>query len=375
MANLSEKILFYIPSFEAGGAERQALNLAIELKEKYQYDVIIAAQYSGGPIERECNQLKIDHIVIPFEFYYFKHTKPKSFGLSSIKAYMKYCKQKKAFVNMVLEIKPKYIFSYCYEPNVIAGYFNKYYANTKVIWNQRDTGTPPFDHSEIESVAIKNVYKIVGNSKASVDYFSSNYPINKNVICIPNGIQVKKSSISRQKSDFGFSESDKVIGMIANYAITKNHKILINAYDQLNDESIKLLLIGRFSEKQKLELNKLTKKKIHYHFEEESIASVLTLCDLIVHASASEGMPNAVLEAMFCERMIIASNIDPHKEVLGDNYPYLFETNNVSDLVNKIVIGLKNDQSSIIMMNKKKVNNEFSVQKLALNYHQLIHVN
>ena len=85
-----KKILFYLPSFDAGGAERQALNLAVELKNKHGYLITIASQHKGGPIEEEAIKENINCIEIPFDFYYFKYHKLSITSISKLKAYLKF---------------------------------------------------------------------------------------------------------------------------------------------------------------------------------------------------------------------------------------------------------------------------------------------
>ncbi len=363
-----KNILFYLPSFQAGGAERQALNLAQEFKSNYDAKVTLAAQYGGGPIEKECNKLGIEHIVLPFNFYYFKYQKLRSLSYSNWKAHLIYVRQKRNFIKVIKKANPDFILSYCYEPNVIACYFSNYYKNVKIIWNQRDVGTPPLNKDNIEKKAIDSAFKIVGNSKAAENYIKNMYEVSSKVSNIPNGIHFKELGTVKLRSDFGFLPTDKVISMIANYASTKNHRILIEAYSKIQNPTFKLLLIGRFTKEEKDRLQELTEKKIVFHYEEDSITSLIRMCDSIVHASFSEGMPNAVLESMFCERLIIASNIEPHKEVLGEDYPLLFDPTNSEQLTKLLLESNSKSYEALIRANRTKVMENYSVSKLAKNY-------
>lgn len=369
-----KKILFYLPSFNAGGAERQALNLALELKNNYNMDVVLAAQYGGGPIEVECKKEGIKTLVIPFDFYYFKFITLNRLSLSGIKANFKFRAIKNNFLENISRLKLDYIFSYCYEPNVIAGYFNSYYKKTKIIWNQRDTGTPEFKKTFYENEAVSNAYRIVGNSRSSIEYVLQNYNVNQKSCVIVNGIVILED-VMKSRESLGLSNSDYVIGMVANYAISKNHVVLIKAYALLNDPNIKLLLIGRFDSAAQNLLNSFSNlKKIVYHYEGQNIVSAINLCNVIVHASLSEGMPNAVLEAMACEKLVIASNIAPHKEILGAAYPFLFDPSDAEKL--KELIETTKEKNSItetyIARNETRIATDYSVECMAKLYFELI---
>ena len=366
-------ILFYLPSFEAGGAERQALNLAIELKTRHNYHVVLAAQYKGGPIEIEALRYDINCIEIPFDFYYFNFYKLSGFSISKFKAHLKFKAIKNNYLTIVKQVKPDFIFSYCYEPNVIASYFSNDYKNCKVIWNQRDTGIPPFTKCKIEQIAINNAFKIIGNSASAIHYVTSIYNVTPKCSVIKNGVELTQKEIISSRVDFGFNDHDFIIGMIANYSEVKNHQTLIKAYHQLKDESIKLILIGRFTDDVKKKLCSLTTKDIKFHYQNTNIASIINMCNVIVHPSLSEGLPNGVLEAMMCKKLVIVSNIDPHKEILGSNYSYMFSVND-DDLLSKLINQSKSQNNELIINeNYNIVNSNFSVSSLSTQYYNLIH--
>ena len=48
------------------------------------------------------------------------------------------------------------------------------------------------------------------------------------------------------------------------------------------------------------------------------VPELLAACDLFVQPSAWEGLPLTVLEAMACGCAVIASDIDAHRDVIGD---------------------------------------------------------
>ncbi len=375
--NITTKtILFYLPSFEAGGAERQALNLAIELKTRYNYHVVLAAQYKGGSIEIEALRHDITCIEIPFDFYYFNFYKLSGFSVSKFKATLKFKKIKSNYLTIVKQLKPDFIFSYCYEPNVIASYFSNYYKNCKVIWNQRDTGIPQFTKSKIEQVAIDNAFKIIGNSISSLNYVLQYYNENKKGNVIPNGIHINLNTINKNtRKTFNFEHTDIVIGVVANYAPKKNHSTLIKSYALLNNKNIKLFFIGRFSESDKLLCQQdLINQSITFHYESENISNVINICDIIVHPSLSEGMPNAILEAMAFEVPLIASDIEPHKEILGKDYPFLFSSTNEVELAETIKKILNNNEfaQTCVLNNKAIVNKSYTMDRLAQKYLSII---
>lgn len=70
------------------------------------------------------------------------------------------------------------------------------------------------------------------------------------------------------------------------------------------------------------------------------VASLLSGHDVFVFPSLSEGMSNSLLEAVAHGRVIVASAIAANREVLGDDYPLLFEPSSSEELLEKLVLGL-----------------------------------
>jgi glycosyltransferase involved in cell wall biosynthesis len=50
------------------------------------------------------------------------------------------------------------------------------------------------------------------------------------------------------------------------------------------------------------------------------LRAAYSLCDIILHPSLFDGMPNVVLEAMACERVVLASDAGGIKDVITNNY-------------------------------------------------------
>lgn len=82
----------------------------------------------------------------------------------------------------------------------------------------------------------------------------------------------------------------------------------------------------------------------------ESINSVLWACDFYVQPSYSEGMPNALLEAMACGLVCVGSNIPGVNDVIKDRVNgFLFDAGDIEGLADvlKAVIVSNNDLNEI----------------------------
>jgi glycosyltransferase involved in cell wall biosynthesis len=66
------------------------------------------------------------------------------------------------------------------------------------------------------------------------------------------------------------------------------------------------------------------------------VAEWLRASDVYVFPSLSEGMSNSLLEACSWRRIVVASDIEPNRAVLGDDYPLLFAAGDAEAMASAI---------------------------------------
>jgi glycosyltransferase involved in cell wall biosynthesis len=66
---------------------------------------------------------------------------------------------------------------------------------------------------------------------------------------------------------------------------------------------------------------------IPYINDPDTLRAAYSMCDIILHPSLYDGMPNVVLEAMVCERVVLASDAGGIKDVITNNYNGFICTN------------------------------------------------
>ncbi len=119
---------------------------------------------------------------------------------------------------------------------------------------------------------------------------------------------------------------DTVIGFSGELREKKGQRFLLPAFAAVaNDRSARLLLIGgvRHDAREAFEefrrLAPEAAERIHvigYERSPKRLGRLLALCDLMVFPSLTEGMPNAVLEAMACGRPVLATAVGGHLDLL-----------------------------------------------------------
>jgi len=178
----------------------------------------------------------------------------------------------------------------------------------------------------------------------------SNYLISINELYVTDTFSVVHYGIptnfptSRKNVNHGHDKSDLIkIGTIGRIVTQKDYPTLLHAFSLLGNKlkSYELLVVGDGALKNKM-INLAKKLKINESIrwigKVTDVESVLSEMDLFVLSSKYEGFGLVLLEAMQSRIPILAANNSAISEVLGSDYPGLFNTGNSDDLYNKIMM-------------------------------------
>jgi glycosyltransferase involved in cell wall biosynthesis len=123
---------------------------------------------------------------------------------------------------------------------------------------------------------------------------------------------------------------------------------------------------------QKLIAENSLNERIRFLGYVEDIVGLLKTADLFLFASNSEGSPNAVLEASAYGIPVVSSKLPCVTELVGNDYPYLFETGNVFDAVQKLKNALGNVCKYDFNGLKNSIKNEYSLSNMTGQYLNVI---
>jgi phosphatidylinositol alpha-1,6-mannosyltransferase len=180
--------------------------------------------------------------------------------------------------------------------------------------------------------------------------------VNRDVTLIPNGIDVelfKPMEWNEALADaLGLIEGKKkkeerrpVIGFTGEVREKKGLKALLLGYAQLNKRRpTALLIVGdvrQGEDRQTFDELQLSipnsKIIITGYISHNDIPAYYALMDVFVHPPLRDGMPNALLEAMACEKAVVATPVGGTTEVLEDGKNgILVSVNDANILANKI---------------------------------------
>jgi glycosyltransferase involved in cell wall biosynthesis len=238
---------------------------------------------------------------------------------------------------------------YCMIPNVLCGLTWRLSGARVCIWNQRDEGRSRVS-PWVERLAVRQTRSFVSNSRHGADFVVAALGVApERVQLIHNGVELPPAQLDRSswRRRLALSETAFLACMVANLHSYKDHETLIAAWRLVVDRlwrsgrEAHLLLAGAGDQ-----LGSIRKQvqedgladRVHFLGFVGDIAGLLRSVDLAVFSSYSEGVPNAVLEAMAAGLAVVASDHAGVREAVGaPGTPSLVRQQDPSDLAEMVV--------------------------------------
>jgi glycosyltransferase involved in cell wall biosynthesis len=200
-------------------------------------------------------------------------------------------------------------------------------------------------------------------ANAAVDVWSRSYPrVANKIVYVPNGVPpqaLAESSAPRERGR---------IVCVANLRAVKGHTTLLEAVALLPDNlEWTLQLAGDGAERRTLERKVIElgiAERVEFLGSVDYVERLLSRAELAVLASYSEGLPNAVLEAMSRGVPVVATNVGQLPEVLGTGAGTLVPPRDAAALAEAIRLYLeqpaRREQAGSI--GRREVANKYSVE-------------
>lgn len=340
LTSMDYKIIMHIAE-AAGGIDRY-LNLFIDnFDNDYKHIVVLSQNFNLKKYYSKPNVLNV-------EILEMKH----NIGFSDFKT-IKKIKQ------IIKKYKPDFI--YCHSTK--AGFLGRLakpnnslllYNAHGWIFNRKCNKFKKTLYALMERILAKKTDKIVCISKS--EYNSAlKYKICKKdkLICIYNGIDyneiTKIVGISREK--IGYTEKNKVIGMVGRLCEQKGSDIFINVAQKLIyiNKDYRFLLIGGGPQESKIK-EMIEDKGLSDYVKitgwVNNPLSYAKILDVACLFSRWEGFGYAIEEYKAMHLPIVASNVDAIPELLDETY----DINNIDELVE--VINSKSNMTKINYTNR-----------------------
>mgnify|MGYP003945262489 CR=1 FL=1 len=279
-----------------GGAETQLVKVALHLQNNFNKVLIISLK----PIDEFNDELKKYNLKVLFLKSWTRH------GLSNLKLIYKAIK----------EFRPTVVIAFMFIAIIFARLYKlifkfKLISTIRISVIQKKWYLPFKITSGIDDV-------IVYNSFASKINFEKQKLIKKGGIVINNGISIPVLKHNRNSGVENFTFNWICV---AHFRWNKDYLTLFKAIALIKDRNFKIDIIGELNNEvwpYKIIKELKIEKQVNILGFKRNIGAYLDQADAFVLSSFSEGMPNAILEAMAHAKPIVVTAIDGNNELVNE---------------------------------------------------------
>lgn len=363
------KVLHLIDSAGIYGAEKVILTLLEELKNTAFPGILGCIREN----ETEVPQIAKEAEKFGISVQYF--TMKRGLNLFGLKQIWKFINDNNIHI----------VHSHGYKPNILLALIpNRKFkiVTTAHGWAKQTAGVKGRIYEFFDSKALKRFDSIVAVSKGVVNDLIKRGIRKEKIDLIYNGIKVNKNNnssildISKMRQKCGLPQNAFVIGSVGRLAKAKGHSCLIEAMPSILNEikNCHLIIAGEGPLKEDL-MSLIKKYNLSNHVKLigyiENIEQFLTMIDLFILPSLSEGLPIALLEAMALGKPVVASNAGGIPEVIKSEEDGILVPPANSNAISKVIKDLYNDTSRknrMAVMGKEIVEDNFSSVSMAEKY-------
>lgn len=314
-----KKILCFIDSLGAGGAQRQIVGLACFLKER-GYDVTVACYYD--------NRFYVDQICSNGVHYmFFKKAKKTTFRLWHVACYFH-------------KLKPDVVIAYLETPSICACVAKLFNHSFKLIVSERSTTQHTGRNERIRFNLYRFADYVVPNSFSQEKYIRTNFSkLVDKIVTIPNFVDLEHfvpplkrcchevpeimiaASIQPCKNTIGLIDAVAVLSAKGLRFHISWYGLNIKHIDYINQCGQKIEQLGLADY---IELKEKT----------ANIKEFYQKSDFFCLPSFYEGTPNVICEAMACGLPVVCSDVcDNSKYVIEGENGFLFNPKNTNSIV------------------------------------------
>lgn len=236
----------------------------------------------------------------------------------------------------------------------------------------------------IDKWSAKNVDLFISNSVTIMETNSKALGIKKEKVkVIYRGRSSKKftdisdSDVQVLRTKLTIKNDIKILLNVSRLLDRKGQMDLVNSFAEVVKEHPKTILLfageGAYRTTLETEIEKLgLKEKVLLLGNVDYIPVLLNMADVFVFSSHYEGLPGALLEAMFAQKIIICSDIGENKECVSENEALFFKTHDIEELTSKINLVLNNlkEYEPMAMEAKKVAITKFELATVVAQYNE-----
>ena len=367
------KIVFVINSVEVGGAEQMLLKLlgSACLEEDHKTVVVLADK---GTLHDRFEALADELVYL---------------GMSSIGGAIPAVWR---LTSLLKAVQPDVVHSWLYKSDVLASIACLFSGKGKLVWSIRQTSLA-FRHNHIGTLGLvvfcalmsRVVPRlIISNSSQAVEsHVRAGYGRHR-IEVIPNGFDPSyfrpdTEARKRIRSQLGYEGHTIVIGHFGRFDPQKGHKAMIAAMALVGEvhPQAELLLCGRGVDGENNRLTDQISKlnlgdKVALLGQRKDIPDLLNAVDLFVSSSSGEGFPNALGEAMLCEKICVATDVGDCAKIVG-SYGFIVQPDDefqLKDGILEAITLLDDDERNVGRLARKHIKRHYTIEPIADSFRQ-----
>lgn len=275
------------------------------------------------------------------------------------------------------------IHTHGYKANLIGALASIFHEGTRCIRTEHGLTEPFFGFNKIKMNFYEGLDRLAGRlltkkiisvSNDIRNNIASKYQFNS-IRTIHNGIAIScnlKKDTKVIRKQLGIAENTFVIGIVGRLVPVKGHEYFINAARLVlhNRQDVKFLIVGNGPLRQELEKrvgDEYLNNHIIFTGFRDDVKDLISIMDIIVFSSLSEGIPYTLLEAMALNKPVIATNVGGLGEVISNGKNgLLVNSKDEKDIAEKCLYLLENKNIVEYLGEeaKKTVIDYFSVDRM-----------
>jgi glycosyltransferase involved in cell wall biosynthesis len=229
-------------------------------------------------------------------------------------------------------------------------------------------------YNRIDRLVLRRADRVVGVSESMEALLTRHGVAAHKIRVIHNAVEpgdtVLTTSAQETRRRHGLTQNQRVIGVIGRLSSEKGQMIFLRAMEKTarSVPHVKALIIGDGQDRSMLEefcREKGLSDHVTFLGHQEKIDEYYQILDLLVVPSLSEGLPNAVLEAMSYGVPVLATAVGGVPEVIQDGNGMMVPPNDPGALAESMIELLKQDalRRSMGLKGKQSLHPRFTPEK------------
>ena len=342
------KVLYLIDKLELAGAQRHLVTL-LKKMDRSRFEPAVACLMGEGSFAEEVRALGVPVTALGVKRIY---------GFSGIAGLLK-------LARLLKKEKIDILHSFMFSENILGAMAAHWAQTPMVITCRRDTGILSEGkprHFLAYRLTNRWVDRILCVSEAiRTLVIRTERALEAKVLTIPNGAQIEtplspeRKAAEREK--WGVPKEALLVAIVANLSWIKDHETFFKAAERVKREkpNVRFWVIGEGALRKKLEKQVASLKlrqEVRFFGRVADPKPLLSLADISVNASLSEGMSNTILESMALGIPVVATDVDGNPETVADGKTGLLVPPKNPEAMAEAILRLAKDASLAAKMGK-----------------------